>query len=310
MASPETRDRLAASRDVQAAGPGQLAARAPGRAAERTGRRPQLGLPLTYVALAALAVFCILPFGWLVAAAVDPDAGLYLALPARPGIDNFVRLFTEADSLRLLVNSMIMSGGAVLLLVVVCTLGGYALSRYGFRGRRVLMFGILLTRVIPATATIAPLYAICLRLGLVDSYLGLILVLAAQQVPFTLWMMKGFFDTVPIELEEAAWIDGAGRVESAFRVVLPLAGPGVAAAGLFAFIAAWGEFLTPLVLISSPELWPISIGLFRAWVAYTQVDWGLLAAISVVYMLPAIIFYLIVRRFLLRATVVGALAGT
>ena len=310
MASPDMRDRVAASREVSAGSAVEVAARAPARSVPRAGRRWQLDLSLTYLALAALAVFCVLPFGWLVAASIDPNAGLYLALPARPSLENFVRLFTEADSFRLLLNSMIMSGGAVLLLVVVCTLGGYALSRYGFRGRRALMFGILLTRVIPATATIAPLYSICLRLGLIDSYLGLILVLAAQQVPFTLWMMKGFFDTVPIELEEPAWIDGAGRVESAFRVVLPLAGPGVAAAGLFAFIAAWGEFLTPLVLISSPELWPISIGLFRAWVAYTQVDWGLLAAISVVYMLPAIIFYLVVRRFLLRATVVGALAGT
>ena len=269
-----------------------------------------LGRLGSYATLVALALFCAVPFGWLFLAAINPRAGLYLELPDRVGPDNFVRVFTRADSLRLLTNSLIMAGGAVLLLLVVCTLAGYALSRYDFRGRRALLFGILLTRVIPPSATIAPLYAITLGLGLVDTYQGLILVLAAQQLPFVLWMMKGFFDTVPIELEEAAWIDGAGRIGTAFRVVLPLAGPGVAAAGLFAFIGAWGEFLTPLVLVSSPDLWPISLGLFRAWVAYTLVDWGQLAAISVLYMLPAIVFYLLVRRYLLRATILGALQGT
>lgn len=275
-----------------------------------TGGRLDVQVPLAHALLVLLALFCVFPFLWLVTAAVDPNAGLYLQLPSRVSLENFVRIFAEAGSFRLLVNSMIMAGGAVVLLVIVCSLGGYALSRYDFRGRRMLMYAILLTRVIPPTVTIAPLYAICLRLGLVDTYQGLILVLAAQQLPFVLWMMKGFFDTVPMELEEAAWIDGAGRVGTVFRVVLPLAGPGVAAAALFAFIGAWGEFLTPLVLVSSPELWPISLGLFRAWVAYTVVNWGVLAAISVLYMVPAVVFYLLVRRFLLRATVVGAFGGT
>ncbi|HVL53363.1 MAG TPA: carbohydrate ABC transporter permease [Vitreimonas sp.] len=276
----------------------------------RAPRMRGLGWASAHGVLLALALFCTVPFGWLFLAAVDPGAGLYLEAPDRVSLDNFVRVFTEADSLRLLVNSMIMSGGAVLLVLAVCTLAGYALSRYDFRGRRALLFGVLLTRVIPPAATIAPLYAITLRLGLVDTYQGLILVLAAQQLPFVLWMMKGFFDTVPVELEEAAWIDGAGRIHTAFRVVLPLAGPGVAAAGLFAFIGAWGEFLTPLVLVSSPDLWPISLGLFRAWVAYTIVDWGLLAAISLLYMAPAVVFYLLVRRFLLKATLLGGLHGT
>ena len=173
-----------------------------------------------------------------------------------------------------------------------------------------LLFGILFTRIIPASATIAPLYFIVLRLGLANTYHGVILVEAAQQLPLTLWMMKGFFDTVPRELEEAAWIDGADRLGSAIRIVLPLAMPGVGAAALFAFIAVWGDFLTPLILLQSPDLFPISIGLFRAYIGYNLVDWGELAATSILYMLPAIAFYLLVRRYLLRATVVGALQGT
>jgi multiple sugar transport system permease protein len=133
-------------------------------------------------------------------------------------------------------------------------------------------------------------------------------VLAAIEAPLALWIMKGFFDTVPMEIEEAAWVDGASRLQAAFRVVLPLAGPGVAAGGLIAFIGAWNQFLIPLVLVSDQEKIPISIGLFRAWVSYTRVDWGFLAALAIVYVIPAVAFYLIARRAL-QASLAGGLAG-
>ena len=150
------------------------------------------------------------------------------------------------------------------------------LSRFDFRGRRVLMFGILMTRIIPVSATIAPLYLIVQWLKLIDTYQGMIVVLAAQQLPLAIWLMKGFFDTVPGELEEAAWVDGASRLTSALRIVLPLAAPGVGAVALFAFIESWGDFLTPLILITSSDKTPISIGLFQAFSYRNQVDWGLL----------------------------------
>jgi multiple sugar transport system permease protein len=265
--------------------------------------------PLAYAALAGLGAFCLLPFGWIVLAAVDPDARLYLAVPVRASLENFGRFFGDAGFVRLLLNSLIYSGGATVVTTTCCVLGGYALSRFSFPGRRTLMFGILLTRIIPVTATIAPLYLIALRLGLADTYHGLILILAAQHIPLSIWILKGFFDIIPGELEEAAWIDGAGRLGSAIRVVLPLAAPAVAAAALFTFIETWGDFLTPLILIQDPDQFPLSIGLFRAYTGRNVIDWGLLTAVSVVYMLPSLIFYLVVRRYLTRATVAGALHG-
>ena len=146
-------------------------------------------------------------------------------------------------------------------------------------------------------------------LGFLDTYYGVTLVLASWQLPLALWLMKGFFDTVPIQIEEAAWVDGATRLKAAFRVVLPLAGPGVGAAALIAFIGAWNEFLIPLVLISDPDKQPIALGLFRAYISYTQVDWGFLAALSVVYVIPAVVFYVVARRAL-QQSVAGGLAGT
>ena len=248
-------------------------------------------------------------FSWLLFAAFDSDASISVEVPRAWTLGNFTNLFANEDGVRLMVNSLIYAGGATIILVVVTTLAGYALSRYDFPGRRALMLGILLTRVIPPTATIAPLYVIATDLGFLNTYHGVVLILAAIEAPLALWTMKGFFDAVPREIEEAAWVDGANRLQAAFRVVLPLAGPGVGAGALIAFIGAWNEFLIPLVLISDQDKIPISIGLFRAWVSYTQVDWGFLAALAIIYVIPAVVFYLFARRAL-QASLAGGLAGT
>lgn len=274
----------------------------------RRGPRSR-ALPLVYVFLALLALFCVVPFAWIVLASVDPSAGVHLEIPAWIDLNAYARFLTDPMFSRFLLNSLIMAGGATVVVIFTSALAGYALSRFNFRGRRVLMFGILMTRIIPVSATIAPLYLIVQAFKLVDTYQGMIIVLAAQGLPLAIWLMKGFFDTVPGELEEAAWVDGASRLVSALRIVLPLAAPGVGAVALFAFIEAWGDFLTPLILITSSDKTPLSIGLFQAFTYRNQVDWGLLTAISVVYMLPTIVLYLLVRRYLLRATVVGALQG-
>ena len=271
-----------------------------GRSLARTG---------AYLILLVLALFAIVPFTWLALAAFDRQASIFVKVPAAWTLQNFVNLFANEDGLRLILNSLIYSGGATVVLVVVATLAGYVLSRYGFPGRRTLMLGMLLLRVIPPTAIIAPLYVIAAGLGFLNTYYGVTLVLASWQLPLALWLMKGFFDTVPIQIEEAAWVDGASRFKAAFRVVLPLAGPGVGAAALIAFIGAWNEFLIPLVLISDPDKQPIALGLFRAYISYTQVDWGFLAALSVVYVIPAVVFYVVARRAL-QQSVAGGLAGT
>ena len=264
----------------------------------------------TYGALGLIALFCLLPFAWLILAAFDPHAGLYLNIPHSLSLINFNHIFTsDTDAGSLLKSSLIMAGGAVVLVIAACTLAAYTLSRLRFPGKQVLMYTILLSRLVPPTATIVPVYTIFLNLHLLNTYQGMILVLAANQVPLVLWILKGFFDTVPMELEQAAWIDGAGRFSSVLRIVFPLALPGVAAAALFAFIEAWGEFLLPLVLMTDESKQPLSLGLYRAFQSSYLVDWGQLTAMSVLYMVPAVLFYLLARRYLIRATVAGALTA-
>jgi ABC-type glycerol-3-phosphate transport system permease component len=272
-------------------------------------RRPGRGQTVAYLVLAGMALFVVVPFTWLILAAVDAQASIFVKVPETWTLDNFRNLFVDQDGFRLILNSIIYAGGATIVLIVSTTMAGYVLSRFTFPGRRPLMLGVLLIRVIPPTATIAPLYVIATDLGLLNTYRGVILILAALEAPLVLWIMKGFFDTVPIEIEEAAWVDGASRLGALFRIVLPLAGPGVAAAGLIGFIGAWNQFLVPLVLISDQDKVPVSIGLFRAWVSYTRVDWGFLAALAIVYVIPAIVFYVVARRAM-QASLAGSLAGT
>lgn len=263
---------------------------------------------VVYVVITILALFCVVPFAWVLLSSVDAKAGLYLQVPHLTA-HNFVRFFRDPTTPRLLLNSMLIAGGGTVLAMVLAMFGGYALSRLDFFGRRTLMFGVLLVRVVPPTATIVPLYILMINIHLNNTYIGVIVVEAAYQIPLVLWLMKGFFDSIPVELEEAAWIDGCSRMSGAVRVVFPLSRPGIGAGSLFAFINIWGDFLTPLVLLQSPDHYPISIGLFQAFSAFNQVDWGLLTATAVLYMVPTVLLYLFARRYLLRATVTGALKG-
>ena len=263
----------------------------------------------TYLMLAILSLFCLIPFAWLFEGAFDPRASLYLQAPSRLTLDNFARAFSQSGALTLLVNSLIMALGAVVIVVMCASLAGYTLSRLQFRLKRALTYGILLAQLIPVTATIVPIYSIFIALHLVDTYQGMILILATYQLPLALWILKSFFDAVPTEIEEAAWTDGAGRLRAIYSIIVPLALPGVSAAALFTFINAWGEFTLPLILLSSQDKLPLSLGIYRAYQAYYLVDYGQLTAMSLLYMAPSLLFFIITRRYLTRVTVVGATAG-
>ncbi len=261
-----------------------------------------------YALIVLLALFCLVPFAWVVMSAVDGHAGPDVQIPAL-SLDNFARFFTKSGTPLLLVNSLIIGIGATALNLVLGLAGAYALARFRFLGRRTFMFGILLIRVVPAPATIVPLYLIMVNLNLTNTLFGLILVEAVFQLPVTLWLLMSTISAVPIELEEAAWVDGNSRFQAIWRIVLPLVGPGLGAAAMLTFMNVWGDFLTPLVMLQSQELYPLSIGMFRAFSEHNQVDWGLLAASAIVYVAPPAILYAFVRKHLLRSSLGGAVKG-
>ncbi|MCW1918133.1 carbohydrate ABC transporter permease [Rhodobacter sp. KR11] len=284
-------------------------------------KRPQL---MAYATLSLISAYCALPFFWAALASFDGNASLFLKWPEDWTTANYTRIFTVENGLTWFMNSLIVVGAATVLTMVLGGLGGYALSRSNAWWKRPFLYTILLIRVVPPPALIVPLYKVLLTanravqevlravlppdmlrpamrvFGLVDGYLGMILILTALQLPLALWILKTFFDTVSRDYDEAALLDGASLMQRIRLVLLPLALPGLAAAGLFAFISAWGDFLMPLIFISSPELQMLPLGLFRAFLRVNTVDWGFLTALAVLYMVPSVVAFGFARGFLVR----------
>lgn len=285
-----------------------------------------------YGFLTLTLIFCLLPFLWVILASIDPNATLFLSLPKAVTADHFVKIFTANNGGRWFFNSLVTVGATTALVVVVGGVGGYALSRISAWWKRPLLYAIILIRVLPPTALIVPLYKVMLIangvmgalvrgvvpadstraamriFGFVDGYLGLILVLSAMQLPLALWIIKTYFDLTPRDYEEAALMDGANGFQRMHRILIPMALPGLGAAGLLTFIGAWGDFLMPLTFISSAELQLLPIGLFRAFQRANTIDYGYLSALAVLYMLPAVAAFGFARRFLVR-TFTGGIKG-
>lgn len=286
---------------------------------------------LSYATLSIISIFCAIPFFWVLLASFDGNAQLFLRWPTEWTLSNYAKVFVKEDGAKWLFNSLFIVGSATVLVMVLAGLGGYALSRTRAWWKLPFLYSILLIRVLPPTALVVPLYKILLAMnngerailrpifgsytrdimrwtGFIDGYLGLILVLATMQLPLALWIMKTFFDGLPRDYEEAALMDGATMVQRIRRVLIPLALPGLAAAGLFSFMSAWGDFLMPLIFLSSPELQPLPLGLFRAFMRVNQIDYGLLAALAFIYLLPAVIAFGFARKFLVQ-TFAGGVKG-
>ncbi|HKZ70517.1 MAG TPA: carbohydrate ABC transporter permease [Anaerolineales bacterium] len=202
-------------------------------------------------------------------------------------------------------NSTIVAVGSTVLSLMLGTMAGYAFSRFRFRGRNVLFLGLMLSRAVPGIALGLPLFLLFARLGLADKLWGLGLVYVAVNVPFTIWLMDGFFRELPRELSEAAEIDGCSHWQAFTQISLPLALPGLAASAIFAFLAAWNEFQLAVVLTRTIASKTAPVGLFDFTGQFT-IDWRGMAALSVLMMIPAVIFVLAVQRNLVQGLTLGA----
>lgn len=287
---------------------------------------------LSYGSLTFISIYCVTPFFWMFLASFDSQPSQFLAWPDEFTLGHYIGIFAEKEGFRWMFNSLVIVGSSTLLVMILGGLGGYALSRSRGWWKRPFLYTIILIRVVPPTALVVPLYKVLLTangfvggivrtvlpndwyrptmniVGFIDGYLGIILVLAAMQLPLALWIMKTFFDTIPADYEEAAMMDGASMWLRLRRILLPLALPGLGAAGLFAFIAAWGDFLFPLLFLSSPEMQTLPLGLFQAFIRAHEVDYGFLTALAVVYTIPAVLAFGFARG-LLVTTFGGGVKG-
>uniref|UniRef100_A0A7C1NXI9 Carbohydrate ABC transporter permease n=1 Tax=Thermofilum pendens TaxID=2269 RepID=A0A7C1NXI9_THEPE len=271
-----------------------------------------------YVILLVLLAYVLTPLIWLFITAFNPKGGPYLEIPREVTLDNFVRVFagetpkegarTAARSIyiaRWVINSFVIAFATMIITVALSAPAGYALSRLQFRGKELLMTAILVMGMMPTTSKMLPLFRLAAFLGFIDNLLGVALVIASGTIPTQIWILKGFFDHIPREIEEQAWICGCSYLSTLFRVVLPAAGPGLLVVAFLSFLSGWGNFIVPLILIYSEPLYPISLGLASVFVHNPgeiglAIDYGVACALSVIYAIPPILVYYVFREHLME----------
>ena len=275
--------------------------------------RPSLGrAAVRYGGGIALLLVGAFPLFWMLSTSLKPSAEVFATpprlIPGHATLENFRRLFADTSFGLFFQNSLVVSFTTVLLTLVVSAMGAYGLTRYAFRGRELVAGLILLTYMFAPIMIIIPFYIIVKQLGIANTHLALVLSYTTFCLPFCLWLLRAFFQSIPLELEEAALVDGAHRGQAVWYVVLPLALPGLIAAAIFTFILAWNDFLFALVLITSEELKTLPVGvndLFNA----TIVDWGMIMAAGVMITVPTVAFFVAIQRYLVQGWGAGGVKG-
>lgn len=275
-------------------------------------RRSRAADILTYIILLGLTAFCIGPILWLLLTSLKQERDIVTAtiqyLPRRLTLENYVTIWTELGFPGLVVNSAITTFYTVLMAGAAGTLAAYALARCDFRGRTALLLGFLVVRMFPAVLMIIPIFLLMRGLGLLDTRIGLALAYTSFLLPLFIWMMMGFFEAAPRELEDAARIDGCTRLGAMVRIVIPIVRNGLVATSVFVAIAAWNEFIFALMLTTSEgsRTWPVGLQLM---VGEFQLPWGPLSAGGIISIVPVLVMFAIVQRTMVRGIAAGAVKG-
>ncbi|HEX9951610.1 MAG TPA: carbohydrate ABC transporter permease [Rubricoccaceae bacterium] len=265
-----------------------------------------------YAVLVLFAFIALFPILNIVTVSLRPSDQLLqrsLALiPEGASLDNYRVLLTETGFLKWLGNSLLVSLVVTITGVTLASTAGYALSRFRFSGRKSALSGILVTQMFPATMLLLPLYIVLVRLGLINSYIGIVVIYTATALPFCVWQMKGYYDTIPASLEEAARIDGASPWQAFYKVILPLAAPALVITALFSFMSAWNEYVVAAVVLQDTELFTLPVGL-KLFQSSLATQWGLYAAGSLLVSVPVIALFLVLSRYLISGLTLGAVKG-
>lgn len=267
---------------------------------------------LAYAIVAALLAVVIFPFYWMIATSFKSETQMRsltsMFWPSPVVLDNYRHLIATTDFVAWFGNSAIVAVASTLVATFIGTLGAYALARLRFLGRAFMSSAVLITYLVPPAILFIPLYAQMRNLGLADSLAGLVAAYPSFTVPFVTWLLMGYFESIPEELEEAAMVDGTTRFGAFRRIVLPLAAPGVLAAGLYAFTQAWNEFLYALVFITDVKLRTLPVGL-SSFITGDVYGWGFLMAGAVLTTLPVVAAYTYLQRYMVEGLTAGSVKG-
>lgn len=265
------------------------------------------------VAAVVVGAFALFPFYWMLVTALKPRKEIFTETPLWWPHNLTTVQFDQAlfgqDMGRFFLNSLIVGVATVIISTVVAGLAALAVSRLRFRFRTSVLVLVLVVQMVPLEALVIPLFIMMTQAGLYDTLISLIIAYITFALPFAIWMLKGFYDAIPTDLEEAAMVDGCGRVGAYWRILVPLVAPGLVATSIFAFIEAWNEFLLALTFLQDNSKFTLPIALNEFIGIEGQTSWGPLMAASVVFTLPVLVFFILVQRRLAGGLVQGAIKG-
>jgi multiple sugar transport system permease protein len=274
-------------------------------------RRRRVQATAIYAALILLTIAFLFPLVWIIGLSLKTRMQVFASPPLflwRPTLENYAAVFGRADFLQAFINSMLVSAGAVSLSLLVGVPAAYALARFRFVGRNAVFFGLLAMRMLPPIAVLVPMYVLFSAFGLTTTRTSVVLAYTTFSLPLVVWIMRGFFEDLPRELEESAWVDGASRFRAFLSVVLPLIKPGLVAACILCVQLAWNDFLFAAVLTNNAtRTLPVLMAAFSG--GDTGVDWGGMTASGVLVILPVVVFAFLAQRHLVAGLSSGAVKG-
>lgn len=278
----------------------------------RMNYRAALTLTIVYSLLILAVTIVLFPVFWMASSSLKPANELFARnmtmLPVEWTLENYRNVWEKTSFPIYFWNSFKVAAISTFCSVVISMYAAYAVARIRFRGRYAFSLLLLVTQMFPHILLVIPLFLIIQKLGLFNTHAALIIAYTAFSLPFTIWLLRGFFEAIPSELEEAATIDGASMLTTFHKIILPLAGPGIAAVTMFGFIRGWNEFLFALVLLQGHELFTLPIGLASFQEEYTF-RWDLLMAGAGIITFPVLFFFLLMQRFIVQGLLGGAVKG-
>ena len=276
-----------------------------------TVRQP-LNTAINYAVAIPLAAFIALPLIWMFISSLKPAAELFTSppqiLPTTFTTQWYQTVFTGSGAAMFFWNSFVVGAISTLLCLTMGIFASYAITRFDFPGKRIFLAAALVTYMFPAIVLFVPIYLTLNALGLIDTRLGLVVCHTILSFPFAVWMLKSFFETIPKEIDEAAWVDGSSYLSTFIRIVLPLSLPGIFSVGIFVFVLSWNEYLFASIVMSSADMKTIPVGISE-FVTSFDVRWGEIMALGTLATIPVIVLFMMVQRFFLRGVLAGAVKG-
>lgn len=274
--------------------------------------KKNLRIIASYVALIAFSAISVYPVLQVLTISLRPADRLLSTsleiIPDNATLDAYISLFADRPFLLWMGNSLFVSLVVTLTGVVLASTTGYAFSRFNFVGKKIGLLSLLTTQMFPATMLLLPLYIMLIKLGLINTFFGVIIIYTATALPFTIWTMKGYYDTIPYSLEEAGRIDGCNQFQAFYLIILPLAAPALVITALFAFMTAWSEYLVAAQILQDTALWTLPLGL-KSFESNMTTEWGLYGASSLIVAIPVIVLFLALSRYLVSGLTLGSVKG-